>query len=248
MLRQRPLHRSRSVLFTLRVALVLALLLPLLWLRLLFARDERNVFRLVRQCARMALRLSGCRIRFAHAEHMPADGQAMLVSNHVSIADAAVLLAALPFDLRFVANHVFAGYPILGPMIRGVSAHIVDRGSWRSRADCAEAMVQALGRGRSLLVFPEGTTANDGVLLPFRSGAFRAAARSGRPVVPIVIRGTRELMPPNTIWLSNVPIAIELLPPLTARDATRGGSADLCDRTATAIRERLAEMTKGINL
>jgi len=53
-------------------------------------------------------------------------------------------------------------------------------------------MVDALAGGRSLLVFPEGTTADDGTMLPFRNGAFRAAARTASPVVPIAIRGTRE--------------------------------------------------------
>jgi 1-acyl-sn-glycerol-3-phosphate acyltransferase len=221
------------------VALALALLLAPLWLRLLFTRDEGRAFRLVQQCARHVLRLSGVDVRVHHLEHMPADGHAVLVSNHVSIADAAVLLAALPFDFRFVANHVFAQYPILGAAIRGASAHIVDRGSWRGRADCGHAMVRWLGNGRSLLVFPEGTTADDGRMLPFRTGAFRAAARSGRPVVPIALRGTRELLPPNQLRLTKTTVDVELLPPLVARDATREGVLELRDRTAAKIRNRV---------
>jgi 1-acyl-sn-glycerol-3-phosphate acyltransferase len=163
----------------------------------------------------------------------------MLVSNHVSLADAAVLLGALPFDFRFVANSVFARYPLLGPVIRAASANIVDRDSWRSRANSGEAMVSALSSGHSLLVFPEGTTADDGVMLPFRSGAFRAAARTGRPVVPIALRGTRHLLPPNTFWLADVPIEIEVLAPLLARGTSRDSSVDLKDRASAAIRETL---------
>ena len=233
------IHPSRSVLFTARVAMVLALLLPPLRFRLLFTRDEGHAFRLVQACARRALRLAGCRVCVANAEHLPASGHAVLVSNHVSLADAAVLLASLPFDFRFVANHVFARYPILGAAIRGASANIVDRSSWRSRAACGQAMVDALSRGRSLLVFPEGTTADDGGMLPFRSGAFRAAARSGTTVVPIAIRGTRELLRSDSMWLADVPIHIELLTPLTATDASREAVADLRNRTAAAIRQCL---------
>lgn len=167
----------------------------------------------------------------------------MLVSNHVSIADAAVLLGALPFDVRFVANHIYARYPILGPIIRGASANIVNRSSWRSRADSGQAMQDALASGRSLLVFPEGTTSGSGEMLPFRSGAFRAAARTGRPIVPIALTGTGELMPANSWLLAPASIAIEVLPSIAATDATREGISTLTEQATDAIRAALAART-----
>jgi 1-acyl-sn-glycerol-3-phosphate acyltransferase len=227
-------HPNRSLLFTTRVALVLALLLPPLAILLAFTRRARKPHR-VRQCARAVMSLAGCRVRVWGIEHLPATGPAILVSNHASLADAAVLLAALPFDFQFVANHQFAGYAILGAAVRGASAHIVDRGSWRSRADVGQGMVDTLAAGGTLLVFPEGTTSPDGALLPFRNGAFRAAARSGSPVVPVVVRGTRELLPPDTYMMANVPMEIELLPAIVATAASRDAVAALRDGAAAAI-------------
>jgi len=164
----------------------------------------------------------------------------MLISNHVSMADAAVLLAALPLDFRFVAGHGYVDYPLLGAAIRGASANIVNRGSWRSRADSAQAMVDSLVGGQSLLVFPEGTTADSGHMLSFRNGAFRAAARTGSPVVPIAIRGTREMFPPGSTCLSNVPVAVEILPSIRPSGGTREAVIDLRDRATAAIRTRLS--------
>ena len=228
-----------SWLFTVRVGLVLALLLPPLRLRLMLTRDERTAYRLVRNCARAVVRLAGCRVQVTHAERVPAQVPVMFVSNHVSLADAAVLLAALPFDIRFVANHVFATYPFLGAAIRAASAHIVDRGSWRSRAECGQTMTESLSAGQSLLVFPEGGTSDDGRLRPFRRGAFQAAARTGRTIVPMVIRGTRDMFPPDTYMLANAPVSIEILEPLTALDGSRDSVADLLTRTTAAIGSRL---------
>jgi fatty-acyl-CoA synthase len=228
-----------SLLLTMRAAATLAALVPPLALVLRFTRDERRAHRLVQRCARAVVRLAGCRVRVVGLERMPTQGHAMLVANHASLADAAVLLAALPVDFRFIANHVFAAYPILGAAIRGASHHIVDRGSWRSRADCGRSMVDALAAGRTLLVFPEGTTADDGQLLPFRSGAFRAAARSGTAVVPIAIRGTRQLLRPGTMMLSPATVEIELLPLLRPRGTGRDAVTALRDEAAAAIRERL---------
>ncbi len=238
-----PKRPKPSIVFTVRVAVILTCLLPPLRVRLSFVRDERRAYQLVRQCARRVLTLSGIRIQVLHPERMPAEGTAMLVSNHVSIADAAVLVAALPFDVRFVANHVYAEYAILGPIIRAACANIVNRSSWRSRADSGHAMQQALATGRSLLVFPEGTTSDTGELLPFRSGAFRAAARTGRPIVPVAISGTRALMPAKSWLLANAPVTIEVLPPIAASDATRDGISALSEQAATAIRTALASRT-----
>jgi 1-acyl-sn-glycerol-3-phosphate acyltransferase len=210
-----------------------------LWLRLRFVQQESRAFTMVRDCAQSVLRLSGCRVRVLHPEHVATHDSVMLVSNHVSLADAAVLLAALPLDFRFVAGHAYAEIPLLGAAIRGASANIVNRSSWRSRANSGKAMVDALAGGQSLLVFPEGTTADDGNMLPFRNGAFRAAARTGRPVVPIAIRGTREMFPHGSMRLSNVPVEIEILPPILPVGDTRDAVIDLRDRAAAAIRARL---------
>jgi 1-acyl-sn-glycerol-3-phosphate acyltransferase len=163
----------------------------------------------------------------------------MFVSNHTSLADAAVLLAVLPADVRFVANHVFADYPILGAAIRAASAHIVDRGSWRSRGECGRTMATALGAGQSLFVFPEGTTSTNGALLPFRNGAFRAAVQCAAPVVPVVLRGTRALLPPDTYRLQNAAVEIDLLAPIRPAGRAREAVADLKQQTIAAISARL---------
>lgn len=232
---------SGSLIFTARAALVLAALVPPLALVLLVVRDPKRAHRLVQLCARAVVRLAGVRVTVGGLEHVPPRGPAMFVSNHASLADAAILLAALPLDFRFVANHVFAAYPLLGAAIRGASYHIVDRGSWRSRAECGRSMVDALRLGQSLLVFPEGTTADAGGLLPFRSGAFRAAVDSRTPVVPIVIHGTRDLLPPNVLRLAPVPVRIEVLPPVMPDGPDRREAITaLRDTAAAAIRSRLA--------
>ena len=230
-----------SIIFTARVVVVLAVLLPPLWLRLLVTRREQDAFAQVQRCARRVVRALGCRIELRSAGRVPDGETVMFVSNHASIADAAVLIAVLPYDLRFVANHIFAQYPLLGPAIRGASANIVDRGSWRSRADSGRAMVDALARGQSLLVFPEGTTADAGGLLPFRSGAFRAAARTGRRVVPIALRGTRAMMPAGKRLLVNAPVVVEVLEPIAAEGAERDSIARLRDESAAAIAAWLAD-------
>jgi 1-acyl-sn-glycerol-3-phosphate acyltransferase len=223
-----------SWIYTAWVALVLAVLLPPLWVVLRLVADGSRARRLVRACARLVVRLTGCDVHLRGREHLEKAGRVMLVSNHASMADAAFLLAALPIDFQFIANHLHARSPILGLAIRRASYHVVDRGSWRGRAECGRAMVDALRGGGALLVFPEGTTPVDGKMLPFRNGAFRAAAKSGSRVVPLAIRGTRQMFPPSG-KLRRGRIDIEILPALPTPADTRDGIVAARDTAVRAI-------------
>jgi 1-acyl-sn-glycerol-3-phosphate acyltransferase len=112
----------------------------------------------------------------------------------------------------------------------------------RSAADAARATERLRG-GVSLLVFPEGTFVRAPGLRPFRLGAFKAAAEARRPVVPIGIRGTREILPADT-WLPRPgPITIAIGPPIAPagdgwpemvrlRDLTRAAIASLVEADA----------------
>jgi 1-acyl-sn-glycerol-3-phosphate acyltransferase len=120
-----------------------------------------------------------------------------LASNHASYIDSAVLLAAIPMatEFRFIAKRELSAYPLIGTVIRKLDYSLVERVDLlRSVAD-AERITEILRAGTSLLFFPEGTFLRPPQLLPFRLGAFKAAVEAQRPVVPIAIRGTREILP-----------------------------------------------------
>jgi 1-acyl-sn-glycerol-3-phosphate acyltransferase len=222
-----------SWVYTAWVAMVLVVLVTPLWAVLLLLRDGPLAQRLVQRCARWVVWFTGCPVRVTGAERLQQTGPRMLVANHASLADAAVLLSALPIEFAFVANHVFAGYPVIGLAIRRASHHIVDRDSWRGRAECGTAMVDGLRAGHSLLVFPEGRTSG-GALHPFRNGAFRAAVQAGCPIVPIAIRGTRDVFPAS-YRLCRGSIDIEILPAIVPGDDTREAVRAVRDAAAASI-------------
>lgn len=183
-----------AIFFTAYVGLVLLLTLPPLWLTLALMPAGRAADRLVRLLSRFILRASGCRVRVSGDGTLQTIGGAMLVSNHASYIDSLVLMAAVPGDYRFVANHGVSSLPVVGSAVRKAGHLTVDRGSRAARVECSRAMVVLLKEGRSLLVYPEGTRGGRPGLLPFRLGAFRAAVEAGRPIVPIALRGTSRVL------------------------------------------------------
>jgi fatty-acyl-CoA synthase len=231
--------KLRSVLFSVRVLLVLTLTLPPLWL-FVVVTPRRATHRLVQRWARGIVALSGCRLRVTGLHCLPVGTGVVMVANHSSFLDSVVLLAAIPGEYWFVANHLAATRPLLGTIIRKSGYLVVDRRSVRSRSACARAMSTALEAGTSLLLFPEGTR-NSNHLLPFKIGAFRAAAKTAHPVVPIAIAGTRQMLPRDFRLLEQAPLSVQVLAPITAETAGVRYAAHLRDRAHAAVAEALVE-------
>jgi 1-acyl-sn-glycerol-3-phosphate acyltransferase len=75
-------------------------------------------------------------------------------------------------------------------------------------------MRAALARGRSLVLFPEGTFSRASGVRPFKLGAFKLAAETGIPVVPLALAGTRRLLRDGTWIPRRVPISLEVGAPI----------------------------------
>jgi fatty-acyl-CoA synthase len=184
------------------VGILLALGVPALWALLQVTPQGPRADRLVRAFCRVLLGLAGCRLRVNGVERLAGMGPAILAANHSSYVDSVVLLAALPraVPVLFVAKRELLRTPLIATIIRKVGHLTVERFALTASVADAAAVSGALRAGVSLVVFPEGTFRRTPGLLPFRLGAFKAAVESGRPVVPIAIHGTRELLPPDE-WL-----------------------------------------------
>lgn len=130
-------------------------------------------------------------------EGRPPDRPCVLVANHASHADTAALFAALPARRRPVvaaaADYWFArsGRAAVCRMLVG-GFPVRRSGGGSADLAVAERMLEA---GRDVIIYPEGTRSRDGSIGEFHSGASRLAARTGAPLVPVGIAGTRELLP-----------------------------------------------------
>ncbi|MBI4608699.1 MAG: AMP-binding protein [Candidatus Rokubacteria bacterium] len=182
------------------VGLLLLPALPVIWALVLILPPGRPVDRLVRRFCRILLASAGCRIRVEGLDSLRGLGTAILAANHASYLDAVALSAALPLEFRFVAMRELEAVPFIKTVL-GKVGHVMVERTDLSRSVADAGRVTAMLRGDvPLLVFPEGTFVRSAGLLPFKLGAFKAAVEAGCPVVPIILRGTREILPADT-WL-----------------------------------------------
>jgi 1-acyl-sn-glycerol-3-phosphate acyltransferase len=125
--------------------------------------------------------------------HVP-NGQAentLLVSNHVSWLDIIALASCTP--PRFVAKQEIRSWPLIGWMVNRGGTLFIDRSNRRDASRVNQVMANALTEGDCLCVFPEGTTTNGHVLLPFKSSLFESAVLAHSTVLPVALRYVDEL-------------------------------------------------------
>ena len=238
---RRAAGRARELAVGVYLGALLLLTMPALWLLILAAPGARAADRLARLWCQLILALSGCALRTEGLEHLEAPGPAVLAANHSSYLDVVALLAALPADFRFVAKRELARAPVVGAVIRRAGHLAVERTQVSQSVADAERVTAALRGGLSVCVFPEGTFARPPGILPFRLGAFKSAVETGRPVIPVTIRGTREILPADE-WLPRPgPITVAVGAPLRPEGKGWPAMVHLRDQARAAIARRSGE-------
>jgi 1-acyl-sn-glycerol-3-phosphate acyltransferase len=197
--------------------------------------------RMVRAAARLALAVCFIRLVVLHADRLPATA-CVVVANHSSYLDGVVLYAALPPVFGFVIKREMTRVPLANLLLRRIGAHFVDRDrSHKSARDTRKLLKQAAAGG-ALAFFPEGTFNATPGLMHFRSGAFMVAARSGLPVVPVAIRGTRAALPARSLLPRPGCVEIELAPALPPPASTSAPDVSATRQAARhAILARIPE-------
>ncbi len=224
--------------YALAVGLVM---MPLGTLLIIFTPGLKNRRRLARWLARVLLALLGAGPRVSGLEALPA-GACVVVANHASYVDGVVLKAVLPPRFSFVIKKEARNIPVGGFMLERLGSEFVTRDNDHAGATDARRILRAAADGQALGFFPEGTFVAEPGLRPFRLGAFLTAARSGLPVVPVAISGTRKMLPSGE-WLPRpARLTVKVLAPFQPASSDRDAATALRDQARASILANLDEM------
>ena len=120
----------------------------------------------------------------------------------------------------------------------------VARADTRSAAAVIDIGVDVLAQGRALGIYPEGTRSPDGRLYRFRTGVARVALRSGAPVIPVGLVGTRDALPPDSKRWHRAMVEVHFGAPLSFGErAAQERSARVLREVTEAVRERVQELS-----
>lgn len=138
------------------------------------------------------------------AEHVPASGGAILAANHQSVVDSIFLPLMMDRPVTFSAKSEY--FTASGPAARLWAAYLkatnqlqMDRDGARAAQATLEAALALLQAGNLFGIYPEGTRSPDGRLYRGRPGVGWLALKSGLPVIPVGMVGTRRVLPPGSV-------------------------------------------------
>jgi 1-acyl-sn-glycerol-3-phosphate acyltransferase len=121
------------------------------------------------------------------------------MSNHSSLYDIPLIFAALPGSIRMLTKSELFRVPIWGRGLAAGEFVSIDRSDLdRAIHDLAAARDKMID-GIVLWVAPEGTRSRDGTIGSFKKGGFMVALETGAMIVPIGIRGARDVLPARTL-------------------------------------------------
>jgi 1-acyl-sn-glycerol-3-phosphate acyltransferase len=189
----------------------------------------------------------GWRISVINRENINRDKKYILVSNHQSIIDIALLLQ-LRVNFKWVSKIELARIPFVGWVIWMNDHILVRRGNKQSVVQMVEACKKALTAGTSIFMFPEGTRTGNGELLPFKEGAFILAKDNGTPILPIVLEGASRALPRKGFWFRvNQTFIVSVLDEISSETVKQLDLVQLVDHTRNEMAREL-ERIRSMNL
>jgi 1-acyl-sn-glycerol-3-phosphate acyltransferase len=171
--------------------------------------DQGRRWTFLHKIARLGLRSTGTRLEVAGAERLP-DSACVMVANHGSLIDGALLVAALPGAFRIVVPSGLARHIVLGPLLRGANALFLGSVGADDGIDDIRKALTAVKAGERVLFFAEGRRTRRPGLLPFGLSAFATASQADVPAVPVTIRGSRSVLRPEQWFPRRAAVTVDI--------------------------------------
>jgi len=204
-----------------------------------FDPQHQRIHRMAACWGRMLVALApGCSVEVMGREHLSLDRPVILMANHQSYVDIPTLYW-LRWPFRWMADAALFRIPFFG-WAMGMAGYIpVHRGNAKAAVRSLEQAKKTLAQGTPIFIFPEGTRSHTGVLGRFQTGGFRLAIMTNTPIVPVVVVGTRYLLPRGSwIFRWGLRLQIHVLSPMEPV----GGDLRQLRPLAFQVRRRMMEV------
>ncbi len=160
----------------------------------------------------------------------------IIIPNHQSLLDI-VFFNMLRHRLRWVSKIEIFRVPLVGWEMKMVKYIELIRGNKASVVKMMEKCVESLQDGISVVIFPEGTRSLTGAIGKFKTGAFQLAVKTDKPLLPVLIDGTGEIMPKKggVIFRNRRIVRIRVLDPIFPGQFGTGDPEELATRVQSMM-------------
>jgi 1-acyl-sn-glycerol-3-phosphate acyltransferase len=201
--------------------------------------NENFIYRPVGRFIKMGLAIVGVRLHVVGLERLDPAQTYLFTPNHQSLIDVAIFWICLGRNVAYLAKKELVKNPVLRYGFPVIGVVTVDRSNRTAAVNSARLATENLRRGKSYVVYPEGTRSPDGRLLPFKKGAFIMAIDAGVPIVPVTISGGTAVMPKGKMTVLPATIGITIHEPIPVEGYSRENLSGLIERTRAKIESAL---------
>lgn len=184
---------------------------------------------------RIILWVCGVNVRVDGLVNVEREIPRIYMSNHQSFFDIFILLAYLPVDFKFILKAELTRIPFLGSAMKRAGYVSIDRTNPRKALKSMNEAAQRITSGASVLIFPEGTRSEDGLLQAFKPGGFHLSIKSGCAIVPIAINNSRAIAPKGSLKITPGSVTMIIGKPIPVNTYSRKEMEQLMDQVWTAI-------------
>ncbi|HEU0120433.1 MAG TPA: lysophospholipid acyltransferase family protein [Bryobacteraceae bacterium] len=192
-------------------------------------------FVMARIWSQMLVRIMGMRMEVTGLENLEPGRHYIFAGNHRSYSDTPALLSTLPGNFRFMAKDGLFKIPLMGHHLK-LAGHIPvslvnPREALRSLNRAAEMIKE---RAVSVLIFPEGGR-TEGELEPFKEGAAIIGIKSGVPIVPFGLVGTRDVLPMHGVAIRGGVVRVHVGKPIPTEGLVFKNKTELTERVRNEV-------------
>ncbi|MEO6021943.1 MAG: lysophospholipid acyltransferase family protein [Burkholderiales bacterium] len=174
-------------------------------------------------------------------EHLRREDNYIIAANHASYIDGVLLFAYLPAQHSFTIKKEVSSFAPLRFFLTRIGMRFVERFDPHQNVKQMRGLIDSHRRDVRLVFFAEGSFRKEPGLLPFRRGAFRVATIAQAPVIPLVIRGSRHVLPSEN-WLPRPgKLEVTLCEAFMPQGSDRNAAAALEAMVRAAILQKLDE-------
>jgi len=209
----------------------------------LFNDTSPVIDRIIRVWSRIWLVASRTDLVVEGQDNIDPDRSYIVVANHLSALDIMACLLAVPLPIRFLAKKELFRIPVLAQGMRMVGIIEVDREARGAvHTEVNRQSRELIEKGRSLIIYAEGTRPRNGVMKPFKKGAFTMAITSGLPILPLSIHGSYQAWPPGTPLARGGSIRVIIDKPIETEGLSTSDTGELRDQVREVIAARVSSM------
>jgi 1-acyl-sn-glycerol-3-phosphate acyltransferase len=155
------------------------------------------VFFQLNQWGKTICKIAKVKLHIINRENVSNKKTYLFASNHLSLLDIPVLSAAIPVKNKYIANRELTSFFITNLLIKFSESVLVDKSDRKGQIKALKDIQKSLRRGNNLIIFPESNMSCDGNVQRFQRGGLSASVFANVNIMPVCIKGTREVCPPG---------------------------------------------------